>query len=114
MQFLITAYDGKDKLGKRMEVRPRHIENMARGNGKVICAGGLLDEAGQMIGSALVMEFAGREQLDQYLTEEPYIAEGVWEKIEVTPMNVVILDGEKVGVSSEQKAGVSPSNSDPR
>ena len=44
MQFLITAYDGKNKLNKRMEVRPRHIENMARINGEVICAGGLLDE----------------------------------------------------------------------
>lgn len=97
MQFLITAYDGKNKLEKRMEVRPRHIDNMARINGKVICAGGLLDEAGQMIGSALVMEFSDRELLDQYLAEEPYVVEGVWEKIDVLPMNVVLLDGRKVG-----------------
>ena len=97
MQFLITAYDGKNMLEKRMEVRPRHIENMSRVNGKVICAGGLLDDAGQMIGSALVVDFESRELLDQYLAQEPYIMEGVWEKIDVSPMNVVILDGKKVG-----------------
>lgn len=97
MQFLITAYDGKNMLEKRMEVRPRHIENMSRVNGKVICAGGLLDDAGRMIGSALVVDFESRELLDQYLAQEPYIMEGVWEKIDVSPMNVVILDGKKVG-----------------
>ena len=30
MQFLITAYDGKNKLEKRMEVRPRHIDDRIR------------------------------------------------------------------------------------
>ena len=50
-----------------------------------------------MIGSALVMEFSDRELLDQYLAEEPYVVEGVWEKIDVLPMNVVLLDGRKVG-----------------
>ena len=44
MQFVVTAYDGKNMLEKRMEVRPRHLENMSRIPGKVICAGGLLDE----------------------------------------------------------------------
>ena len=34
MQFIITAYDGKDMLEKRMEVRPRHLENMGKGEGE--------------------------------------------------------------------------------
>ena len=97
MQFLIRAYDGKDMLKKRMEVRQRHIENLSKVNGKVICRGGLLDEDGKMKGSALVMEFSDRKALDDYLATEPYIAEGVWESVKVEPMNVVILDGEKVG-----------------
>ena len=44
MQYIIRAYDGENMLQRRMEVRPRHLENMAKVNGKVICAGGLLDE----------------------------------------------------------------------
>ena len=97
MQCLIRAYDGKDMLDKRMEVRPRHLENMSKVNGKVLCAGGLLDEDGKMKGSALVMEFSDREALDEYLATEPYIVEGIWETVKVESMNVVILDGEKVG-----------------
>ena len=97
MQVLIRAYDGENKLEKRMAVRARHLENMAKVNGRVICAGGLLDENGKMKGSALILEFAGREQLEAYLASEPYVLEHVWETIEVEPMNVVILNGERAG-----------------
>ncbi len=97
MQFMIKALDGPDMLEKRMSVRPRHLENMAGVKGKVICAGGLLDDAGKMKGSLMVMEFESKSFLDEYLASEPYIIEGVWEKVEVEPMNVVILNGEKVG-----------------
>lgn len=33
----------------------------------ILCAGGMLDDDGKMIGSLLVMEFENREQLDEYL-----------------------------------------------
>ena len=96
MQFVITAYDGKGKLEKRMEVRPRHLENMAKVPGKVICAGGLLDEEGKMKGSVMVFDFESREDLDAYLASEPYILEHVWEDVRVERMNVVLVNGEKV------------------
>ena len=92
MQFVITAYDGAGLLARRMEVRPRHMEGMARMAGHVLCAGGLLDEEGKMKGSVLVMEFKDREELDAYLAQEPYVTEHVWERIEVERMNVVLLD----------------------
>ena len=97
MQFAITAYDGKDMLAKRMSVRPQHLANMAKVKGKVICAGGMLDDEGKMKGSVMIMDFASRELLEEYLASEPYIVEHVWEKVTVEPMNVVIVNGEKVG-----------------
>ena len=77
-------------LEKRMAVRPHHLEGMARLSSHVICAGGLLDESGKMKGSVLIMDFTDRSGLDAYLSGEPYVLEGVWEKIEVERMNVVI------------------------
>ncbi len=97
MQYVIRAYDGTGMLEKRMAVRPRHLENMAKVNGKVICAGGILDGGGKMKGSLLIMDFDSREGLDSYLKSEPYIIENVWQKIDIDPMNVVILNGEKTG-----------------
>lgn len=97
MQFVITAYDGENVLERRMAVRPRHLEGVANLGKHIVCAGGLLDEEGKMKGSVLVVDFENRAELDTYLNNEPYILEDVWERVEVESMNVVILDGEKVG-----------------
>ena len=90
MQTIIKAYDGEGMLDKRMEIRPRHLEGIERIKEHVICAGGLLDDEGKMKGSVLIMEYENREQLDEYLANEPYVQENVWQKIEVERMNVVI------------------------
>ena len=92
MQFMIKALDGEGKLDKRMEVRPRHLEGMDKLGDKLILAGGLLDEEGKMKGSMLVMEFPDREAVDEYLKNEPYVLEGVWEKVEVERYNVVVVN----------------------
>lgn len=101
MQFIITAYDGKDEgaLDRRMAVRGEHLENMQKlkGTGKVICAGGMLDDAGKMIGSVLVMDFPTKEQFDAYLETEPYILNNVWQDVHVENFNAVIVNDEKVG-----------------
>ena len=89
-QFVIRASDGEGMLDRRMEVRPRHLEGMERIRQNVVCAGGLLDDEGKMKGSMLVMEFENRQELDEYLANEPYVLEHVWEKIEVERINVVI------------------------
>ena len=97
MQFVITAYDGAGILAKRMEVRPLHLEGMERLKKHLIAAGGLLDDEGKLKGSVLIMEFESREEVDEYLTNEIYVKEHVWERITVERMNVVYAHGERVG-----------------
>ena len=97
MQYAIIAHDGKGMLEKRLVVRQRHLENIARIKGKVICAGGILDEEGKMAGSVMILDFDSKELLDEYLKFEPYIQEHVWETVEVERMNVVVVNGEKTG-----------------
>ena len=95
MQFVVKAYDGANMLEKRMAVRPRHLEGMRRLNDHIVCAGGLLDPEGKMKGSVLIVDFPDRAALDEYLASEPYVVERVWERIEVEPMNVVIVNARK-------------------
>ena len=96
MQFIITAHDGENMLDRRMTVRPRHLEGMAKLGKHIILAGGLLNDEGKMKGSVLILDFEDRAALDDYLKNEPYVVERVWEKIEIEAMNVVIVNGEKV------------------
>ena len=97
MQFIVTAHDGENMLEKRMAVRPRHLEGMTKLGNHIVCAGGLLDDEGKMKGSVLILDFEDRSALDEYLKNEPYVVEHVWEKVEVETMNVVIVNGQKVG-----------------
>ena len=97
MQYMIRALDGKNMLEKRLAVRTQHLENLQKVKGKILCAGGLLDEEGKMKGSTLVIDFESEDALKEYLKSEPYIAEQVCEDVEVSRMKVVLLNGEKVG-----------------
>lgn len=99
MQFIIKAYDGKDAYERRMSVRPQHLENVAKikEKGSVVCAGGLTNEDGKLIGSVLILDFASREMVDEYLETEPYVVNKVWEDITVEAINVVMVNDEKVG-----------------
>ena len=49
----------------------------------------------KMKGSALIMDFESRKELDDYIANEPYVVERGWEKIEIEPINVVIANGKE-------------------
>jgi len=61
MQFLITAYDGKDNeaLARRMNVREQHLDGVKRlkAEGKHLYGAAILDDSGKMIGSIMIVEY---------------------------------------------------------
>lgn len=97
MQFLVLAYDGTDKEAKarRAAVRPAHFANIKPmvERGELRAAGAILDDAGDMIGSIVFAEFPSRADLDAWLAREPYVKEGVWQRIEIKPFRLAVLDG---------------------
>lgn len=101
MQFLIKAYDGTDKdaLARRMSVRPDHLKSIERvkETGSVICAGAILGSDGKPAGSFLIMEFDSRKLLDDYLANEPYVINKVWQDISIEACSTVIMNDEMVG-----------------
>ena len=94
MQFLVVAYDGKDKDAKNRSAaaRPSHLaeaqELKKAGNIRVGAAS--LDENEEMIGSTLCVEFESRTDLDEWLANDPYVTEGVWQDITVQPIKLAV------------------------
>ena len=93
MQFLITAFDGKDSeaLDRRMAARPDHIAYATVGKeaGKVIIGGAILDDDGKMIGSMLVVDYPSKEAVEkEYIANDPYFLGKVWQEIEIRPYRV--------------------------
>lgn len=91
-QYIVIAYDGTDAdaLERRMAVRPLHFEKarQMKITGNFIKGGAFLDPAGKMIGSVMMMAFATKEDLDQWLATEPYVTGKVWQRIDVQPFRV--------------------------
>jgi uncharacterized protein YciI len=89
MQFVLTAYDGEDKdaLDRRMKSRTMHLDKIQelKASGNFIFGGAILDDTDQMVGSMVVFEFPGWDEMEAYLETEPYVIGGVWRKIEVKP-----------------------------
>lgn len=89
MQYVIHAYDHTDAnaLDRRMAARPAHFDyaRQLKANGQFVLGGALLDADGQMIGSMLLLDLESEAQLDTYLKTDPYIVQGVWDKIDVKP-----------------------------
>ncbi|MVM37426.1 hypothetical protein GO730_06970 [Spirosoma sp. HMF3257] len=89
MQYIIHAYDhtDPDALDRRMAARPAHFTYVSqlKEKGQFLLGGALLDPAGKMIGSMLMLNMETEDQLNEYLKNDPYIVQGVWDTIDVKP-----------------------------
>jgi hypothetical protein len=92
VQWLIIARDGTDPGARerRLAHRPAHLEGAARmqAAGHFLIGGALVDQAGEMIGSAAVVQFETRAALDAWLRSDPYVTGNVWQDIQVMPYRV--------------------------
>jgi uncharacterized protein YciI len=89
MLYLVIAKDGTDPDApeRRQAVRERHLEG-ARAlaeRGTMHLGGALLDDAGAMIGSALVLEAEDESALRALLEADVYARHGVWQRYEIYP-----------------------------
>lgn len=93
-QFVVIARDGSDAgaLQRRLTARPRDFEGIRPmvEAGEIVVGGAMLDAAGKMCGSVVVVEFPSRAELDEWLTREPYATGDVWRDIEVIPFRVAV------------------------
>ncbi|MCP1968233.1 YciI family protein [Bradyrhizobium elkanii] len=87
MQFLVLAFDQLDEAAavRRREARAAHIEGVRalRKEGRFRDGGALLDTEGRVIGSALLLDFSTRGELERCLASDPYQTNQVWGAVTV-------------------------------
>lgn len=98
MLYSIFAYDVKDSLPLRAKARPDHIArlNEMAEAGRLILAGPnpAIDsndpgDAG-FTGSLIVADFDSLEEAQAWANADPYLAAGVYEKVDVKPFKKVL------------------------
>ena len=73
-------------------MRPTHLEAIAPlvEDGHVLVGGAILNDAGDMIGSMLLVEFPDRSGVDAWLERDPYVTGDVWTDIDVRPFRAAV------------------------
>ncbi|MCG3719851.1 YciI family protein [Aliarcobacter butzleri] len=92
MQYLVIVYDNDGALERRLESREAHIEGARKlmSEGKIIDAGALIEDD-LMVGSTLFVDFENDEEIDEWLLNEPYVKNNVWNMDEFQMVPVKLL-----------------------
>ncbi|OFX08853.1 MAG: hypothetical protein A2516_08905 [Alphaproteobacteria bacterium RIFOXYD12_FULL_60_8] len=89
MAYVLYCLDKPDSLAVRMATREAHLAYMAGFAEKRILVGPLLDEAGAMCGSLLIMNFATRAEAEAMAAGDPYAKAGLFQSVEIRPFKKV-------------------------
>jgi uncharacterized protein YciI len=88
MLYVIIGHDAPGAQEKRPDVRPahlRHLEPLAQA-GRIRLAGRLLD----LSGSLIVLEADSLSEAWAIVARDPYVTEGVFNRVEVKPFQQVL------------------------
>ena len=98
MWYMIFAQDHENSLDARLKARPEHLARLQRllQQGRLLLAGPMpsIDSpdpgpAG-FSGSVIVAEFETLEDAQQWVDADPYMAAGVYRKVDVRPFIKVL------------------------
>lgn len=98
MWYAIEGYDGADVLAARMGARAAHLERLRalRDAGRLLLAGPCpaidAEDPGPagFSGSIVIAEFESLEQARAWADADPYVAAGVYQRVEVRPFRPVL------------------------
>jgi uncharacterized protein YciI len=98
MWYAIISQDVEDSLDKRQSARPAHLDRLhaLRDDGRLLIAGPhpAIDneEPGPLgfTGSLVVGEFDSLASAETWAAEDPYVAAGVYAKVNVKPFKKVL------------------------
>lgn len=89
MYIALIARDKPGALDIRKANRADHLDYIKE-TGLVAQAGPLLDEAGQMCGSLVILDVEDMAQAEAWAAGDPYAKAGLFEIVELTAWNKVI------------------------
>lgn len=98
MLYAIEGYDGEDVLAQRLQARPQHLARLQalRDAGRLLLAGPCpaidAEDPGPagFSGSIVIAGFASLDEARAWAQADPYVAAGVYSRVEVRPFKAVL------------------------
>lgn len=86
--FVLHALDKPDALPRRLEHYSAHrgfVETDLSYGVSVVMSGPLQSDGGEtMIGSMFIIDAPGRAEVEAFVKADPFMVEGVWDKVQIT------------------------------
>ncbi|HYA36381.1 MAG TPA: YciI family protein [Candidatus Binataceae bacterium] len=88
MLFVVIGHDGPNGAALRPKVRPSHLDKWRplANAGRIVIGGPFTDGSGSMV----VADFASQAEAEAFARSDPYLTEGVFERVEVRPYRKVL------------------------
>lgn len=98
MLYAISGRDAPNSLERRLSVRPQHVArlNQLKDEGRLVLAGPYpaidCEEPGEagFSGSLIVADFESLQAAEAWANDDPYIAAGVYDSVEIKPFKRVL------------------------
>ena len=98
MWYAIEGYDGPNVLDKRLPARPEHLARLTamRDEGRLLLAGPCpavdSEDPGPagFSGSVVIAQFESLPQAQAWADADPYVAAGVYTRVQVRPFRKVL------------------------
>lgn len=84
MLFIVSGRDHENGLSHRLEVRPRHRAHYEALGPDLILSGPYLDEAGEPIGSMVIIRRESQAAAKAYADADPFVTEKVFASVRVS------------------------------
>lgn len=81
--FAVHCLDKADALQVRLGAREAHLAYVRERLDQVKLAGPLLDDAGEMAGSLLILDVADKAAAEAFNAADPYTLAGLWQSVDV-------------------------------
>ncbi len=94
MQFVILAKDARDPdtPSRRRKARAEHLDRalLDHKSGDLLFGGALLDDEGAMTGSILLVDLPDEAAVREWIANDPYTRNHVWESVEILPFRLAV------------------------
>lgn len=84
MLFIVSGRDHANGLEHRLAIRPRHRAYYESLGDDLILSGPYLDEAGDPIGSMIVIRRDSQQAAEAFANADPFVTEGVFDELTVS------------------------------
>ena len=88
--FVLHCVDKPNALEVRMGAREAHLAYVG-GKREILRLGGpMLDEAGGMAGSLLIVDVPDKAAAEAFSADDPYTRAGLWQRVDITAFKATL------------------------